>query len=583
MTQLTKSRLQTFSSFSFSILQDFEQHKCDIFSLYLPDVKFPNFRIKKNWWTGGKSKRLGGLYFARSRFEVIERDAFSAESFASVYELQFIGIKSLKCLSGWSNGFQNLFYLTFTNSMLVDVRYDFLQNVYTLQLNIYLSLKDTRIVNLFGSGFTIDLGTLHIEHANYMNRIRIMDFSGLKQIKSLLLIDCGIEVIDAGVFSSMHYLEELSLSRNKLKTLPTAIFDCLMERRDLVAVFLDNNHWECFCELAALHESLFSYGIMFEDFPADCRFEEGPFEVLQNDNHKFCKASEEDAKESICQKRYGFNLIFVSYPRISLHMDDLLENMHIAASPDQGAFYSLRIYHENHRIGHHYEYVPPVCRVFGNRTAVVPIGTHRGKCIVTYCIIDSQSNTGIWPLNCITFCQGCNENIVWLRMRTVAGAIGLLTAAVMATMFLGTGLAFLLIWWKPTFLTGADRVVVLRSAQNQRRSSVTVFVMPHDWINPKEADMGFVFNSHLKNKKVDRRLGVKHNNIFHFRYGLGGSTSMSPGYNGFKIATKPIQDYDEINEYTKCPPLPPRPIRNMDPKTKLSKCQEPQLDVANKV
>lgn len=40
---------------------------------------------------------------------------------------------------------------------------------------------------------------------------------------------------------------------------------------------------------------------------------------------------------------------------------------------------------------------------------------------------------------------------------------------------------------------------------------------------------------------------------------------MSPAYNGLKMATKPIQDYVEINEYTKCPPLPPRPIQKLDP------------------
>lgn len=451
-------------------------------------MKFPNFRIYKNWWSGGKSKRLGGLFFARSRLEVIEKDAFMADSFATVYELQFIGIKSLKCLSGWSNGLLNLFYLTFTNSMLVDVRYDFLQSVNTLHLNIYLSLKDTRMVNLFGSGFTIDLGTLHIEHANYMNRIWIRDFTGLKKIKSLLLIDCGIEAIDDGVFSSMHYLEELSLSRNKLKTLPTAIFDCLMERRDLVAVFLDNNHWECFCELAALHESLFSYGIMFEDYPVDCRLEEEPSEELQNDDHKYCKPPENYVQDSICQKRRGYNLIFVSYPRITLRMDDLLENMHITTSADQGVFYSLRIFHVNHKIGHHNEYVTPICRIFGNRTVVVPISSHRNKYIITYCSIDSRSKTGIWPLNCITFCKGCKENNVWLRITTIAGAISLVTTAVMGTMFLGMGLAYLLVCWKPVCLTGADRVVVLRSALKQRRSSITVFVMPDDWISPKEVD-----------------------------------------------------------------------------------------------
>lgn len=73
---------------------------------------------------------------------------------------------------------------------------------------------------------------------------------------------------------------------------------------------------------------------------------------------------------------------------------------------------------------------------------------------------------------------------------------------------------------------------------------------------------------------VNHILSVELYNNFPFRNTFGEWTSISPTYNGFKTATKPIQDYDEINEYTKCPPLPPRPIQKLDPITNPLKCQD---------
>uniref|UniRef100_A0ACB8F9K1 Uncharacterized protein n=1 Tax=Sphaerodactylus townsendi TaxID=933632 RepID=A0ACB8F9K1_9SAUR len=61
-------------------------------------------------------------------------------------------------------------------------------------------------------------------NGNNITRINKNDFSGLKQLRVLQLMENHISVVERGVFDDMKELERLRLNRNQLHTLPELLF-----------------------------------------------------------------------------------------------------------------------------------------------------------------------------------------------------------------------------------------------------------------------------------------------------------------------------------------------------------------------
>lgn len=435
-------------------------------------------------------QRIDGLSFVRSQFEVIEEDAFTAKSFENLSELIFYQIKSIKCLAGWNRGLSFLDHLQFFESNLVDVGYDFLQFSMVSELIAVSSLKNTKLLDLFGNEFITFLFRVIVQRASSMTRITIADLTRLDWIEELALIECGIETIADGVFTNLRRLQELDLSGNNLKTLSATMFDGLFERRTLMSLSLDNNKRECYCDLIELNVALRSYGINFEDFPRNCELN-GESDQALNSSQPQCKATLDNVVENTCQKEYGFNSIFVTYPKVKVHVDELMENLLISYPLEHDEYFVIQMPHDKSKLKYENR-KSVICRVLSYQKTNSSVTHSEGK-VITICFLETKLKhpewegflQEIWPLNCVSFCKGC-DNLVWFSMGSLSLAIGMAAIFVIFTLLMGMGIGFLMMWIHPRFLIGAKRIVVLQNRSKLRQSSITIFVMPEDWTDPRQ-------------------------------------------------------------------------------------------------
>lgn len=471
-------------------------------TLVIEGAEFPNLTIYKGWFSGGHDTFINAVHIVRSRVNIIELDAFASKYWLPVMELTFDGIKSLKCLSGWANGL-TLNHLSFIETGLVNVEYNFLYGCRVVGLTIRNSLKDSKIIDITGVGIRNEMQYVYITTAENMRRIGVMDFTGVRFVKQLYLPYCGIESIADNSLTYMQRLKKLDLRGNLLKTLPGTIFDSLLERRRLLSISLQSNHWQCYCDLIRVRNVLDKYGISFLDFPDNCGTNVRRSIALLSSSAVPCKNNTDKLAESSCRTQFGFNFIYVSYPKITLRIDQTFKTMYL--QHNQSKFYSIRITHSIHKSTqqlNNCNFQSIECRIYRttNRsiTISVPQNTKSRSgddddddAIEMFCFLDTLSKSQIWPLNCFTYCRACNgqhKHLVWLRIESIYFAIAILLTVVIVVLLLGMIFGYLLVCAKPQLLTGNERVVILQSTNGRRRESVTIFIMPSNYVNPMEAE-----------------------------------------------------------------------------------------------
>lgn len=444
-------------------------------TLILEKAHFPKRTISANWYSGGHETWISIVNFIQNDFDTIESSAFLSNAFKTLIEIKFENHESIRCLGGWTIGLK-LQRLTFSNSLLTDINYEFFGAGFSSHIKLYNSISDTtNIVDIFGVGHHREIVTIHIEKTLAIKRINAYDFSSVFLLQQLYLPACGIEAITENAFVYMINLKEIDLSGNHLKTLPSGLFNVLLENRYFVAVQFNNNMWECQCDLIYVRDALQEYGINFRDFPVNCSL---PGDA--NTGKSVCKINTDKLHESNCRSQYGFNSIFVRFPKFKLYVD---EHMHfLTISPvslvQHTTFYSLHIDQGQPKFDCRLE-KPPDCHIFSNRNITLPINNLNDQFGDLFCVVDSRNRTNIWPLNCITLCKNCDIKI-WLRIPSlIVFIVCVITVGILAIV-LGMSLGYLLVRLKPQILNGALRVVVLRT--KERRDSFTIFIMPSNWI-----------------------------------------------------------------------------------------------------
>lgn len=439
----------------------------------MENTHFPKRTISANWYSGTNESQIWRINFLRNDFDTIKRAAFSA--FKLLLELSFEDQQTIRCLSGWNVGLK-LNGLTIWNSLLIDINYEFFATGYVTGVKLYNSLGDTtNIVDIFGVGYHREIITIHIEKTMAIKRINAYDFSSALLMQYLYLPSCGIETITVNAFVYMINLKEIDLSGNRLKTLPANLFNVLLENRYFVAVQFSNNNWECQCDLIYVRNALQEYGINFRDFPVNCSLPQDA-----GDDESVCKTNTVKMYENNCRSHYGFNFIFVRYPKFKLHVDENMQLLTIRPTIFmQGQkFYSLHFDQNEMKFSDCGLEKPPHCHIFHKENITMTINHLNDRIGDLFCIIDSMNRTNIWPLNCITLCKNCDIKI-WLRIPSLMIFIVYTIGIGIFTILLGMSLGYLLVRLKPQLLHGAVRVVVLRT--KERRDSFTIFVMPSNW------------------------------------------------------------------------------------------------------
>lgn len=278
---------------------------------------------------------------------------------------------------------------------------------------------------------------------------------------------------------------------------------------------------------------LCDYGIGFGDFPEKCTPEAIDNRLIRIDTNEMpangnvihCQNVTNEQRKYSCRNKFGANFIYITYPKILVHMDDNLETMYIQRTNDSiGRFYSLRIKQpwqkSPQQLNDCHQQRNIDCRIYNTKWRQpinisllqyhnvqrdnhhiiiieddIDINNNNDDTIELFCFVTRLSTTTtprVWPLNCITYCRACKhqqQDRVWFRIDSLYSAIAVLLTIVMVILSLSMILGYLLVRGKPNFwLVGNERVVILQNRNGRRRESVTIFIMPSNYVHPTETN-----------------------------------------------------------------------------------------------
>lgn len=220
--------------------------------LDLEDLAFPNRTVSRNWYRA--QTPIHSLKLSYCDFTSIEPGAFETYAFSSLIDISFSNIPSFEYKSGLFNGLRRISEMYFNEVDIRQVNSGFLQPVqHTVNI---IHISNTRMEldmnSLFGVHKFFNLERIHIDNQPDIYTLARSNFTGLRLIKNLMIVNSGLEVIMENAFDFIGFtLRSLRLSGNQLTTLPIGIFNVILEKNKYANTFdsvFMNNPWECDCE-----------------------------------------------------------------------------------------------------------------------------------------------------------------------------------------------------------------------------------------------------------------------------------------------------------------------------------------------
>lgn len=160
--------------------------------------------------------------------------------------------------------------MTFDDVNIRQINDDFLQPVQRTVNFIQITNAQMALDldSIFGVHKFFNLERLHIDNQPEMWTLANSNFTGLRLIKTLMIINSGVEVIMPDAFDFIGVtLRSLRLSGNQLITLPLGLFNVMLENNkypnNFDSVFM-NNPWECDCKML---ESLYVHSVFNSSKP----------------------------------------------------------------------------------------------------------------------------------------------------------------------------------------------------------------------------------------------------------------------------------------------------------------------------
>lgn len=219
-------------------------------------MHFPDQRISTNWY--GAAAFIIDLELMFCDFIAIEMEAFAAPTFQHMRTFNlttnqtfdyspgiFIGLR-IEMIRIEKVGTANVGSLYLNKSALLRPLQGSLRSI-DLQGDISIDMD-----RLFGVYRLVRMEYLIIKNQNNLHLLEHSNFCGLRIIRGLDIINCGVRAIHPHAFDYIGYtLSRLNLSQNQLTTLPSNIFVTFLEANDLCRLILglEGNPWSCDCDL----------------------------------------------------------------------------------------------------------------------------------------------------------------------------------------------------------------------------------------------------------------------------------------------------------------------------------------------
>lgn len=203
-------------------------------------------------------------------FVSISPNAFVGDIFQNVTELEIASGDSNVLANGVFNGLNSLKSLKMIRSTakgfdsgLLDSISDTLTN---LEIESSTKSSSVDVAGLTGGRPMTFLKSVRLD-LNLMNTIKANTFTALTNVTSLDLKECTINTIGAGAFDFLNpNIEMLDLSRRStlggIRSVADGVFDRIISSEKL-EIKLNQNSWDCECELSYLQKCLNTYPSKF--------------------------------------------------------------------------------------------------------------------------------------------------------------------------------------------------------------------------------------------------------------------------------------------------------------------------------
>lgn len=233
------------------------------FHLNLYGIEYPDNQLKGNWYP--RKYYLTWLTIQNSRIDAIQPDAFNDKAFQHLALLAFrnIGPSSINIMDGAFNSLKEIRVMRLSTVRIANLRASFFQPLErTLStLDVHNWYANINLNDMFNVGQYSAMRDLFIR-ANEAPQTKFKllhrdNFTAIRMVRSLFLVDCGIEVIDEHAFDAIgRRLIYISLQGNHIKLINIVMFRKIFEtkRRGLVKVqsYGDGRSLLCTCRLLEL-------------------------------------------------------------------------------------------------------------------------------------------------------------------------------------------------------------------------------------------------------------------------------------------------------------------------------------------
>lgn len=224
--------------------------------LILSQMEFAMQAIQGNWL---KLKgRILHLRIEKSNLATICSGAFESPVFGRLATLELVELPITSLAENPLSGLQFLQTLGLEQLKIESIPSTLLESV-PLLATLYVLECDSQLMDVSQMSAGDHLKVLdHIEFFDNSIRstISAKTFVGMPKLTVLVLKRNKIDGIENGVLKALpKSLEQLDLSSNKLKTIPADLSE-LLKRAKSLQIFLQNNPWECTCDLENFRQLL---------------------------------------------------------------------------------------------------------------------------------------------------------------------------------------------------------------------------------------------------------------------------------------------------------------------------------------
>lgn len=381
------------------------------------NMTFPNSSLQHDWYRA--KQPIFGLNFDTCKPFQIYADSFTDDVFDQLRVLSFNNIGRFEHRPGLFSGMPRLFRIYFVKTEIYHIQRELFAPIRTYlseaefkELPSYLNLD-----KVFGVTKFLRLKLVKIEDTQYLRTLAPTNFSGLTVVQELIMRNCGIEVILEKTFDYVSVtLTTLSLTHNKLKTLPTTIFNKLLEVNfdTFQYVYLEGNPLICGCDMVELIQLAANY-FRNDSFFAptfNCRYFFNRRKPVYIAIVEKCINLQVIHHKNVCLKPFGKR--YFSHPKFALKVDELTGNISIQTVYP----WKFRVLISNHGAQMQTNLRRPNCPKYDwlissskclklkfNGTVQIRIPLFKRKSPYTTICVNYIATRGMfefWPLNCIT-------------------------------------------------------------------------------------------------------------------------------------------------------------------------------------